>query len=179
MIDIYKNNLVSAINLIEDDNLRSACREILRHEDFFNWPGSIGKHHAYKHGLLIHTIEVFRYAHKMSTSEFYWEIDQDVLIASILWHDFAKIFEYEKDPMVPNAYIRNNYYTEIHHISGSMAEFLVAARKNNVLEEKIRKVQHCILSHHGWINGVKTPQTLEAVMLHQADMLSAFAGKTK
>jgi 3'-5' exoribonuclease len=42
-------------------------------------------------------------------------------------------------------------------------------------------VIHCILSHHGrkdWGSPVE-PATLEALVLHQADMLSAKFGATK
>lgn len=43
-------------------------------------------------------------------------------------------------------------------------------------------VVHCILAHHGPVRewgSPEAPKTLEALILHQADMLSASYGATK
>jgi 3'-5' exoribonuclease len=67
------------------------------------------------------------------------------------------------------------------HVVDSAIEFTVAARKHGVTEDVIEAVQHCILAHHGrreWGSPVE-PQTIEALILSQADMLSSRFGATK
>jgi len=125
----------------------------------------------------------------------------DILIAAALWHDFCKVREYrffwdwpantvgQKILRIPGTdeqglqkfWKHTDYGNRIHHIQGSAIEFTVAARKHGVAEDVIKQIQHCILAHHGrkeWGSPVE-PQTLEALILHQADMLSAQYGATK
>ena len=74
-----------------------------------------------------------------------------------------------------------DYKSQIHHITGSVAEFTAAALKHNVGRATIQDVQHCIISHHGrkeW-GSIKEPQTLEAMILHHADNMSAKFGAAK
>ena len=135
-----------------------------------------------------------------------FKVNQDILIAAALWHDHMKIREYESktfrwdeysfeqmkgtrmlpnplvQPLDPvNVWINTDYAKHIYHIPGSAIEFTVAARESGVDEPTIEAIQHCILAHHGrreWGSPVE-PQTLEALILSQADMISAQYGVTK
>lgn len=132
----------------------------------------------------------------------------DILIAAALFHDLLKIEEYDKETWtceiyeynktVPKArfllasdqgpnevpvwiHTQSGYLQTIGHICGSAAQFQVAAVNFGVNRKTIDAVTHCILAHHGrkeWGSPVE-PQTLEALVLHQADMLSAKFGDTK
>lgn len=129
------------------------------------------------------------------------KVDRDILLTAALWHDFCKVEEYRsfwewsnhiegqsllKTNRVDESGLRKYYtYTDygktIHHISGSAIEFSIIAASNGVSKDIIGRVQHCILAHHGrceWGSPVE-PQTVEALLLHQADMLSAKFGSTK
>lgn len=174
-----ENELEKFINLIKDEKLRAVCAELLTDERFSYWPAAKGHHHAYDGGLRTHTLEMIRYALKAAES-FDW-VDTDVVIGAGLWHDYCKIFEYVKVNEEEWDYNRD-FGRKIGHISGGAAEFLHRARNGGVNEGTIDKIVHCILSHHGpikeWGSPV-APQTIEAMLLHQADMLSAHFGHSK
>lgn len=195
-------NIQQAINSISSKNtlLRKACEEITSYDSFFEWPASTGIHHGYVGGLVKHTLEVLEYA--LHNAKLFPNVNKDVLIAACLWHDFAKLWDYKaatyfKDEYdeLPKYFVLKedfvdykqvfiadpDYKSQIHHITGSVAEFTAAALKHNVSRATIQDVQHCIISHHGrkeW-GSIKEPQTLEAMILHHADNMSAKFGAAK
>lgn len=186
------------IDLIEDPNLRKSCKKILDTPDFFTHPASTGIHHGYVGGLVVHTLEVLDYAVALSKS--FPQTNLDILIAAGLWHDYGKIWDYKlvtifEDEDLPKYYVLvkdygnykkiyisdSKYKNQIHHITGSTAEFTAAAISAGVNRDTIQKVQHCIIGHHGrkdW-GSIKEPQTLEAWLLHSADYASANFGPRK
>lgn len=132
--------------------------------------------------------------------------NRDILIAAALWHDVMKTEEYHVQDWrgVKQATLDrirhltkrcdiNNFEVWIkdearvkmfgHHehiIAGAM-EFSKVASWHVSNSDTIDAVTHCILAHHGrkeWGSPVE-PQTIEALILHQADMLSARYGATK
>lgn len=192
-------NIQTYISLIEEPRLRKSCQKILDPE-FFTHPASTGMHHGYIGGLAVHTLEVLDYAVALSKS--FPQANLDVLIAAGLWHDYAKIWDYKlatffKDQYndLPKYYVLaedygdykkvfiadSEYKNQIHHITGSTAEFTAAAISSGVDRKIIQKVQHAIIGHHGrkdW-GSIKEPQTLEAWLLHSADYASAKFGPRK
>lgn len=196
-----KNNKAkfqSFLSRIKNDVLFKVCGEICSSKEyvnFFEWPGSIGKHHSYEGGLYAHTVEVTEYAYNTSKM-FHDKIDTDVLLAACLWHDVAKIWDYElvhktdaivhgKELVIKDVYtgwIKGDYHGKIHHISGGCAEFTAMALKHHLNRETIQRIQHCIVSHHGFnknFGSPRMPESLEAIILHQSDMLSATYGESK
>lgn len=172
------------VSQIENPKLKQVCEELKKYEDFWAWPASVGHHHAFEGGLILHTLEVASNA--LHSSKIFETGDDDILATAALWHDLAKIWEYRRLPacrfelMVdvkgkPIDWEKTDYHGKIHHISGSTAEFTAIAMKYEVDRETIQKVQHCIISHHGtkeW-GSPRKPESIEAILLHQADMLSA------
>lgn len=171
-----KNKIKEKLDLISDINLKKCCYGILQNDLFFECVGSVGKHHSYVGGLSAHTLEVINYC--LNQAKMFKNADLDVLIASAAWHDFCKIFDYKKEGS--NFVEDNQYKQRIHHVTGSTAEFTYWAFSNSVTRDIVQSVQHCILSHHGRreYGSIREPQSLEAILLHQADYLSAFFGAT-
>lgn len=195
-----KSRLINHINLITDPKLRKTCEFILKCDDFFVCPASLGFHHNYEGGLLAHTVEVCDIALRMilelprvlkvedETSSL------NTLLTAALFHDLMKTREYSRtrtpkippsmsasDPQEIEFWEKTEYSKTIGHICGSAAQFKVVANIEGVEPAVIDRVVHCILAHHGrreWGSPVE-PQTLEALILHQADMLSAHYGTTK
>lgn len=185
------------INQIENKKLRECCGHILLYDDFLKWPGAIGFHHAYEEGLYYHTVEVVNYS--LDKARSFPEVDTDVLIAAGIWHDIAKIWDYklevvfseqelpkrflllEQTPGCKTGWTNGDFHKKVHHITGSNCEFTHHALSYGVDRETIQKVQHCIASHHGRkeFGSPVEPQTLEAYILSQADMLSAQFGAWK
>jgi 3'-5' exoribonuclease len=147
---------------------------LLFSDKFLVWPGSIGQHHAYEGGLVVHTAEVLRYA--LKSAESFPGADLDVLRLAALWHDAAKTRDYEKKDGV---WVKAPHYDLMRHVAGSFGMWCEASV--HFPQDFRDAVGHCILAHHGrreWGSPVE-PQTLEAQLLHNADMMSARYGATK
>lgn len=181
-------------NEIRDVKLFETCMELTTYPEFLTWPAAISYHHAYEGGLLAHTFEVIKHAKMIAFG--FPGVNEDVLIAAALWHDWGKTLEYAQESYwVFEA--KNKPFTKCkdginawsyaeprarHHILTSAQEFVVAARKHGVDRATEDAVVHCILAHHGPVRewgSPEAPKTLEALILHQADMLSASYGATK
>lgn len=170
-----------------------SCLYVLNEDDFWRWPASLSFHHAYEGGLAAHTVEVARIA--LNHANAFPEVNRDVLITAALWHDVMKVKEYvlvnseenTKGGTASGAKLRRPRWTRdpafadrIGHISAGAICF--GTTTSGMKLEDAENVFHCLLSHHGpvreWGSPV-APQTIEALILHQADMLSAKFGKTK
>lgn len=169
--------LEQIINTHISGKLRDCCWFVTTHLAFRQGYGATKHHHNYKGGLVNHTYEVLMYA--LGIAKQFPEADLSILVISALWHDFAKIYDYETNTegQPQNA----QYKAQIHHIHGSAIEFAIKATQYDVDQEVINKVVHCILSHHGrpeWGSAI-VPQTLEATILHFADYLSMAYGPSR
>jgi 3'-5' exoribonuclease len=200
-----KPRLLQHIESLQSVTLRDCCRKIFDTPEFLTHPASLSHHHAYEGGLLAHTVEVCDIALGMSSLTCNKNLTKpwakhDILIAAALFHDFCKVREYEKihfkteEPPscrhlevytfsgMSSSYVKRSSLLGNHaHIIDGTIEFTLAARESGVDEAVIEQIQHCILAHHGrreWGSPVE-PQTLEALLLHQADLLSAQYGATK
>lgn len=150
-----------------------ACEWVLNDPRFKKGWGSNDKHHAYPGALLYHTAEVLELALTQASSTSI-EVDQDVLICAAVFHDYMKLRDYFENG-TPRP-----YKSKIYHVAGSYAEWVRASAEYDLDQEFIDAVGHCILSHHGrreWKACVE-PQTVEAQILHNADLLSATYGRT-
>lgn len=172
---------VSRINYLP---LRTICEKVLNDTRFETGYGSAvnsshgNPHHAYPGGLVVHTREVVEGALDMGNkwSEIYKpQPAQEILIAAGIFHDYMKIYDYSAEG------VGTSYRQLIRHPSGSFHEFMRLVedwdREHPVQPFDSRlamKIAHCIISHHGrkeWGAAVE-PQTVEAQILHYADMLS-------
>ena len=135
--------------------------------------GAVKMHHNYAGGYLDHIHEVTRYAYVIaldSKSDIYNKIDLDVLIASALMHDFGKLVAYRVDEVTGVVQPDANYYSTDHIID-------TCAFLRELLEgyEHYDQIEHCVISHHGNLEwgALKQPSSIEAYILHTADMLSS------
>lgn len=147
--------------------------------------GSSGHHHAYPGGLLVHTAEVLSLALSMAEKLGKHSV-YDVLTSAAIYHDLCKVREYKlhEDGTIEKL----PYRKLVRHIAGSVAEFtydLYSLTLDRtwppVQEETEIAIMHAMLAHHGrpeWGACVE-PQTVEAHILHYADMLSAGFGPDK
>ena len=156
---------------------------VLNDPRFFDSPGGSEHHHAYRHGLVEHVSEVMDNALAMGATLNFDQ--QEMLVTAVIWHDFMKVLDYRiiTDLNGEDRVGREPYQKLINHVSGSHAAFVTActllrmypASGRGIGEELMRRVQHCLLSHHGrreWGSPVE-PQTVEAYILHAADMMSS------
>ncbi len=133
-------------------------------------PAAKDIHHAFLGGLLEHSLEIVDLCKDIKNR--YSEIDLDLLVTGAILHDIGKVRELK--------YKRSLDYTDEGRLIGHI---MIGVE---MVDEKIRLigdfppklamlVRHLIISHQGtqeW-GSPKVPQTLEAIILHNLDDLSA------
>lgn len=167
---------LSRLNAATPEAFRNVNHKVLLDPRFMFWPAAIRHHHTGDGGLLRHTAQVVR------GCELFYEQSEvcsppgeglmwSVLFTAALWHDYGKIWDYEK---VDGVWCHTRHGSIINHLPRSYAEFMFAS--SGVLPDNSRdEVGHLILSHHGrreWGSPVE-PKTREAHALHLADMASS------
>lgn len=165
------NDLISQV---EDPDYRRLLDCVFSNEEFrqrFRMaPSAVSMHQAYLGGLIDHTLCVTKNALKMADN--YPAANRNLLITGALLHDMGKVIEFSYD--------RKIAYTDagrlLGHISigNSMIEVYCHNLPNFPVTKKIL-LQHMILSHHGSLEfgSPRCPATLEALILHHADLLDA------
>lgn len=151
---------------------------VLNCPSFEVWPASCTshdgrppRHHGGIGGLARHTYEVLYYA--LAAAKPLPSVHWAALAVGAVWHDFGKIEEYNRPPGHPALFTRQT--PQLSHICHG----LMMWRENTgdlYLQEPplFEAVAHIIASHHGrkeWGAPVE-PQTIEALLVHQADMVS-------
>lgn len=137
---------------------------------YANAPAARRMHHAYIGGLLEHSLSMAHIAYQMA--EHYPFVDQDLLLAGVLLHDMGKALEYD----VNQAFAFSDDGRLVGHIVRAIVMIeQAAAQLPHFPEEALRQLVHLVAAHHGtheWGSPV-TPKTLEAILLHQIDLLDS------
>jgi 3'-5' exoribonuclease len=165
--------LQRVLNSLETPKLIKMCGVVINDPRFQTAPGGASHHHNYAGGLLEHTAEVVQNCQLLMGENPF--VDRDVVMASAIYHDCHKIFEYEVDDS--GKVLKLDYRQQIGHVVGGFFQFTMDAvdSEGEITPEQGAGIQHCLLAHHGrleWRSPVE-PQTPEAWILHAADMLRA------
>lgn len=134
-----------------------------------NAPAARVMHHAYVGGLLEHTLSMARIAEMLI--EHYPYVNRDLLLSGVLLHDIGKISEYT----VQGTFQVDEDGLLVGHVTRAVIWIEQTAVTLNFPQDKLRHLVHLIASHHGkkeWGAPVE-PKTLEAVLLHQIDLLDS------
>jgi len=162
---------------VRDRALRSVLRAVFGDEEFLarftTCPGSQSHHHAYRTGLLEHTVAVA--AMCSSVAERYAGCDRDLLVCAALLHDIGKVFELEHSSTIE--------YSDQGRLLGHVVlgdrhvQAAIARSRLKVPTETQDRLSHAILSHHGELEwgSPKRPSSIEALLLHHIDNLDAKA----
>lgn len=158
------------VGKIGDQDLRRRVRELLLDPDidleagrlpFEECPAGAHVHHAYRGGLLEHTVAVARLALSLCdlvVDVYGGDVDRDVVLAGALLHDVMKCYVYI--PTGGNRFASSPLGDRIDHLTLLVAEMY---RRGFPLD-----VIHVAASHHGDESPVK-PKTLEALIVSIAD----------
>lgn len=138
---------------------------------FANSPAAKLLHHASVGGLLEHSLSMANLA--IHLANHYPHVDQDLLVAGALVHDMGKVWEYT----FSGSFDISTDGRLVGHITRAALEIEKAAAALEVPMEdgQLQELLHLVLSHHGtmeWGSPV-TPKTLEAILLHQIDLLDS------
>ncbi|MGD1032758.1 MAG: HD domain-containing protein, partial [Opitutaceae bacterium] len=110
-------------------------------ESFRSAPAAISMHHAYRHGLLEHTLRMARAARALLP--LYPEIDPDLAVAGILLHDAGKTIEYEGKI----AARRSRRGVLQGHVVLGYQLVRKAGLKVKLDPDRLERLEHIILSH--------------------------------
>lgn len=153
---------------------RKFCRKVLADPEvrsrLLAAPGAKSMHHAYRGGLLEHTLAVCRTV--LALCDLYPTLDRDTLLAAAAFHDLGKAWE------ISSGLTRD--YTDAGHLLGHIVLGLAVLepflRKDRGLDpELVLHFRHMLVSHHGEreFGSPKLPKTPEAMLLHFADNIDA------
>ena len=132
-------------------------------------PAARSMHHAFRSGLLEHTISVTTVARLLAR---HYELNEDLVVAGCLLHDLGKIWELEIGASIE--------YTDDGRLIGHIPmETLFVDKKIGELEnfpaETRRQLLHILLAHHGEyeFGSPRRPKTPEALLVHITDNLDS------
>ena len=162
------------VDEIEHEGLRTtvllAIGEI--ETGFRSTPAAVAMHHAYRHGLLEHTVHMARNCKALLP--FYTEVDPSLAMAGLLLHDIGKVIEYEGELSVSKS------KTGI--LQGHVVLGYRMARKAGMIAKLdpvlLERLEHIILSHQGELEwgAAAMAATPEAVFVSMIDNLDARMG---
>jgi 3'-5' exoribonuclease len=134
-------------------------------------PAAVRMHHAYRHGLLEHSVIVAEVA--AGVAERLPTVDRDVVVAGALLHDIGKVASYSSDPFAPG-------FTDVGRLHGEivlghdMVRGLIG-EIDGFPEELSSRLRHVIVAHHGEKEkgSPVIPMTREAIVVHYCDDMTA------
>ena len=143
------SELQAILESLDDEDYRTICLTLLERNKtaFMAIPAAKSVHHAFLHGLLMHTTDMVRLADYLA--EQYSEvINRSLLLAGTFLHDFGKRKEF--------AFSELGFVTD-YSVSGTLlGHAYIGARmvadtaaELGVSEKKSELLQHMLLSHHG------------------------------
>jgi len=177
--DIKKmlSELIDYINSVKNVYLKKLLDMFFRDRDFLkvfsNATAAVRFHHAYRGGLLEHTLSVLKICDWLSN--FYENLDRDLLITGAIFHDIGKIREYKVEIPIK---VTDEGKLLGHIIIGyGMIQKKIMKIKNFPPDLKDRLL-HIILSHHGHkeFGSPRRPKTLEAFIVYHVDYMDAEIG---
>ena len=139
---------------------------------FANAPAARGMHHAYIGGLLEHTLSMAAIARHLA--QHYPHVNADLLVTGALLHDMGKAYEYALE----EGFAHSEDGRLVGHIVRGIVIIERAAAELGFPAAELQQLIHLVASHHGtqeWGSPV-VPKTLEAVLLHQIDLLDSRIG---
>jgi 3'-5' exoribonuclease len=170
------DELQQITNSIPQEGLRSVVKQVFENigDRFRTAPAAIAMHHAYRHGLLEHTVHVARVARALLP--LYPEVDPSLVLAGVLLHYVCKAIEYEGELAPSKSRVG---ILQGHVVLGYRLVRQAAMKAKPALEPAVlERLEHIILSHQGELEwGAATLAcTPEAVFVALADNFDAKLG---
>lgn len=141
-------------------------------DQFRTAPAAVSMHHAYRHGLLEHTVHMARACKVLLP--LYPEIHADLAMAGVLAHDTGKVIEYQGDLVTSKS---RRGILQGHVVLGYQL-VRKAGMKAKLPSELLERLEHIVLSHQGELEwgAAVIAATPEAVFVAKIDDLDAKMG---
>ena len=174
-VDAVLQDVRNLVSSIEDVDYRLLASTLLERnlEAFKRIPAAKSVHHAFLHGLLMHTSYMVKTADFLS--KLYAEVvNRSLMLTGTLLHDFKKReeFGFSELGLVTEYTVKGQL---LGHLVMGAQEIAAVAAELGVPEKKSVLLQHMILSHHGepeWGAAVR-PMCAEAELLSYIDLIDS------
>ncbi len=132
-------------------------------------PAAKTMHHAFRSGLLEHTVSAAGAGLALAR---HYRLNEDLVVAGLLLHDLGKIWELETENSIEysdDGRLIGHLTLETLHVDRVIGEL------ENFPTELRRQLLHILLSHHGEYayGSPRRPKTPEAMLIHMVDNLDA------
>ncbi len=178
-----RERLDAHIRSIQDGRLRALvshvyCASTIK-DSLFTYPAAVSIHHAFRHGLLHHTLEVADIAVAIGAAQRRWgwhAVSHDLVVTGALLHDIGKAEEYVVEDGEYRCGVAGSLLGHIVLGQTFLARSIAQVNRRLHFPKELEwQVLHLVASHHGqgeW-GSPKAPMTAEACILHMADKTSA------
>jgi 3'-5' exoribonuclease len=172
--DALRAELRQHIDFIGHGGLRATVEAVLEDlgDSFYLVPAAVSMHHAYRSGLLEHTVRMARACRALLP--LYPEVHADLAMAGVLAHDAGKAIEYAGELSC-----RKTRPGRLQgHVVLGYRLVRRAGMKAKLSADLLERLEHIVLSHQGeleWGAAVKAA-TPEAVFVSMVDNLDAKMG---
>lgn len=174
-VDEALSKVKKLIASIEDADYRRVAEALLDRNlaAFRNIPAAKSVHHAFLHGLLMHTCDMMEDADFLA-GKYKRIINRSLLLAGALAHDLEKSseFAFSELGLVTDYTVKGQL---LGHLVMGAQKVAVLCAELGIPEEKSILLQHLILSHHQepeWGAAVR-PQCAEAELLSYIDLIDS------
>ena len=171
--DILWQRLMALVDGVEDPHIKQLLYRVTSDPEVSELlriaPAARGMHHAFRSGLLEHTVSMATMGRDLAG---HYSLNADLVVAGCVFHDLGKIWELEIGPSIE--------YTDDGRLLGHMTlEVLYLERLIGELDafpaELRRQLIHILLAHHGEYEygSPRRPKTPEALLVHMVDLLDS------
>lgn len=173
--EAYKS--ITDKSIYKDTNnflLVMACFASLPKNKLITCPAACSVHHALSGGLLEHTSQVLRISQGIVANFPYPKlINPDLIYAGASLHDIGKVLTYDVDELGQPTV--SSTEQSIGHAYYSMSLVEKIGKEQKIPINFLNELLHIIASHHSRIEfgAIKVPMSMEAMIVGQADVLSA------
>ena len=164
--------LSTHLESVRDPHIRVLLNRITAdHErELREWPAAQQIHHAYRGGLLEHTLKMAEIGRALARA---YGANEDLVLAGVLLHDIGKLQELHYEPAARSLHARRQSDRPI-----GLGLILVRETVNGIsgFPDDLRaQIEHLVLSHHGTREhgSPVEPKTIEAFILAAVDELDS------
>lgn len=177
-VEEEEKEVIRILESIQDVEYRDFCLDVFNiyREDMLKVPAGKAVHHAFRHGLLMHTGNMLRMADLAANIYSGLMVNRSLLLAGTFLHDIGKLYEYDfaEDSGLMKSFNPSGLLLG-HLVMGADLVKDMADESGIIQGEKVLLLQHMLLSHHGtkdWGAAV-LPSTVEAFILSMLDNMDA------
>lgn len=167
----WDSTISTLLTYCSDDKLKDIIQDFGNklYDPYSKYPAATSVHHAFPGGLLNHTWQMLHMLEGLYPVLPYDDVKAERMILAILFHDYGKVYEYNRDGETQEAmYLLGHIYISAYKLHDEL-------KKAGIDEHEATRIVHCVLAHHGTreFGSPVVPCMQEAVIVNYLDNISA------